>query len=111
MRSLNDDSPISNRENLYEIGFSRGPAEKRLTNAEMEPTYLMAPVEFVGTCGTYNLKVSAFEDRLHRVFSKVRLDTKPVDGRGNIFDPLGMVLRTGERHWPGKRPDRFRWHC
>ena len=42
---------------LHKIGFSRGPVEKRIKNAEKSPTYLMAPVEVrrqttaLTTCG------------------------------------------------------------
>ncbi|TFD55740.1 GIY-YIG nuclease family protein [Cryobacterium sp. Hh38] len=87
LRSLSDDPQISNRKNLYKIGFTRGSVMKRIANAENEPTYLMAPVEIVSTYQTYNLKVSALEDLLHRVFAKVRLDINQIDGKGRRYDP------------------------
>lgn len=87
LRSLNEDPQISTMENLYKIGFTRGSVEKRISHAEKEPTYLMAPVEIIATYRTYNLKVSALEDLLHRVFAKVRLDINQVDLKGNRYDP------------------------
>ncbi len=87
LRSFSEDPLISNRENLYKIGFTRGSVEKRIANAEKEATYLMAPVQIVATYRTYNLKVSALEDLLHRVFAKVRLDINQVDGKGQRYDP------------------------
>ncbi len=39
----------------------------------------MAPVEVVASYRTYNLKASALENLLHRVFAEVRLDITQVD--------------------------------
>lgn len=83
LRSLSDDPQITGRENLYKIGFSTTPVEKRIANALNEPTYLMAPVEIVETYRTYNMKTSALEHLLHRVFADARLKINQtgVDGR------------------------------
>lgn len=87
LRSLSEDPQISYQEDLYKIGFTRGAVDKRIAGAEKEATYLMAPVEIVSTYRTYNLKVSALEDLLHRVFAKVRLDINQIDGSGSTYDP------------------------
>jgi hypothetical protein len=87
LRSLSEDPQIANRPNLYKIGFTRGSVEKRIAGAEKEATYLMAPVEIVSTYRTYNLKVSALEDLLHRVFAEVRLDINQIAGNGRSYDP------------------------
>lgn len=84
LRSLSEDPQISHRQSLYKIGFSTTPVEKRIANAANEPTYLMAPVEIVATYRTYNMKTSALEYLLHRVFADVRLKINQTgtDGRG-----------------------------
>lgn len=87
LRSLSDDPQISDIENLYKIGFSRGPVEKRIAGAENELTYLMAPVEIVASYRTYNLKTSALEHLLHRVFSEVQLNVSQVDKDGRRYEP------------------------
>ena len=47
----------------------------------------MAPVEVVASYRTYNLKASALENLLHRVFAEVRLDLTQVDRKGRDYDP------------------------
>lgn len=83
LRSLSDDPLIAKKKNLYKIGFSTRPVQKRIANARNEPTYLMAPVEIVETYRTYNMKTAVLEHLLHRVFSAVRLniDQTGKDGR------------------------------
>lgn len=87
LRSLSADPQISSRENLFKIGFTRGSVEKRIAGADKEPTYLMAPVKIISTYRTYNLKTSALEDLLHRVFANVRLDINQVAANGRRYDP------------------------
>ena len=86
LRSLSADPQISSRKNLYKIGFSTVPVEKRIANAVKEPTYLMAPVEIVETYRTYNMKTSALEHLLHRVFAEVRLDLNQVGVDGRTYN-------------------------
>jgi hypothetical protein len=87
LRSRSDDPQIAGIKDLHKIGFSRGPVEKRIKNAEKSPTYLMAPVEVVASYRTYNLKTSALENLLHRVFAEVRLDITQIDRKGREYDP------------------------
>ncbi|WP_169252553.1 GIY-YIG nuclease family protein [Brevibacterium sp. 'Marine'] len=87
LRSLSDDPQITNIPNLYKIGFSRGPVEKRIARAEHEPTYLMAPVEIVASYRTYNLKTSTLEHLLHRVFAPSRLRVSQVGKEGRVYEP------------------------
>ena len=42
----------------------------------------MAPVEVVASYRTYNIKASALENLLHRVFAEVRLDFSQADRKG-----------------------------
>lgn len=87
LRSRSEDPQISSLEDLYKIGFSTTSVEKRIANAAKSPTYLMAPVEIVADYRTYNLKPSALEHLLHRVFAEVRLDISQIDAKGRTYDP------------------------
>lgn len=87
LRSLSDDPQISGLKDLHKIGFSRGPVETRIKDAERSPTYLRAPVEVVASYRAYNLRVSALENLLHRVFAEVRLDITQIDRKGRDYDP------------------------
>ncbi|QHE73084.1 GIY-YIG nuclease family protein [Rhodococcus sp. WAY2] len=87
LRSRSDDPQIASIEHLHKIGFSRGPVETRVKNAEKSPTYLMAPVDVVANYRAYNLKASALENLLHRVFAEVRLDITQIDRKGRGYDP------------------------
>lgn len=87
LRSLSDDDAVASVPDLHKIGFSRGPVEKRIARAAQEPTYLMAPVEILATYRTYNLKTSALEHLLHRVFADVRLRVSQVGKDGRVYEP------------------------
>lgn len=87
LRSRSDDPQIAGIKDLHKIGFSTGPVEKRIKNAETSPTYLMAPVDVVADYRAYNLRASALENLLHRVFAEVRLDITQIDRKGRVYDP------------------------
>lgn len=87
LRSLSDDPQIASIKNLHKIGFTRDSVQKRIKNATKSPTYLMAPVEEVASYRTYNLKTSALENLLHRVFADVRLNVTQADHHGRAYDP------------------------
>jgi hypothetical protein len=87
LRSLSKDPQIAGIVDLHKIGFSRTRVEDRIKNAEKSPTYLMAPVKVVEDYRTYNLRPSALENLLHRVFAEVRLDLTQIDHKGRNYDP------------------------
>ncbi|MFE9870253.1 GIY-YIG nuclease family protein [Micromonospora sp. NPDC005686] len=87
LRSRSEDPQIAAINNLHKIGFTRGSVEKRVKNAEKSATYLMAPVDVLASYRTYNLKASALENLLHRVFVEARLDLTQVDAKGRDYDP------------------------
>lgn len=87
LRSLSTDPQIAGIADLHKIGFSTTSVEKRIKNAEKSPTYLMAPVKIVEDYRTYDLRPSALEHLLHRVFAEVRLDLSQVDRNGRNYDP------------------------
>lgn len=87
LRSLSTDPQIAGITDLHKIGFSTTSVEQRIKNAEKSPTYLMAPVKVVEDYRTYDLRPSALEHLLHRVFAEVRLDLSQVDRKGRNYDP------------------------
>lgn len=87
LRSESDDPQIAGITDLHKIGFSRGAVEKRIKNAEKSPTYLMAPVKVVATYRVYNVRASALENLLHRVFADARLHLTQIDRKGRNYDP------------------------
>lgn len=87
LQSMSTDPLIANLKDLHKIGFSTTNVEQRLKGASTSPTYLMAPVKIVADYRVHNLKASALESLLHRVFTEVRLDLTQVDGKGNNYDP------------------------
>lgn len=87
LESLSDDPLVSRLSDLHKIGFTTTSVEKRIANATTSPTYLMAPVKIVEDYRTYNLKASALEHLLHRVFADVRLSLTQVDLKGRNYDP------------------------
>jgi hypothetical protein len=109
LKSLSEDPAIAARKNLYKIGFTTKSVAQRIAKASREPTYLMAPVEVVAEYRTYNVKASALEHLLHRVFADSRLDVSQVGFDGRTYDstewfevPLGVIdqavdlIMTGE---------------
>ncbi len=82
LRSLSENSQIASIKNLHKIGFSRGPVNARIKNAEKDPTYLMAPVEVVEEYRVFNINVQRFEHLLHKFFGEVQLDAEVVNVDG-----------------------------
>ncbi len=87
LRSLSDDPQIAGIQDLYKIGFSTTSLEQRIVNAARQPTYLMAPVAIVEDYRAHNLRPSALEHLIHRVFAEVRLDITQIDRKGRNYDP------------------------
>lgn len=87
LQSLSTDPLIANLKDLHKIGFSTTSVEQRVKGASTSPTYLMAPVKIVADYRVYNLKASALENLLHRVFAEVRLDLTQTDQKGRNYDP------------------------
>ncbi len=87
LQSMSTDPLIANAEDLHKIGFSTTSVEQRVKGASTSPTYLMAPVKIVADYRVYNVKSSALEALLHRVFADARLDLTQIDRKGRDYDP------------------------
>lgn len=88
------DLPIvaENRELLHKIGVTSGKVERRIANAKLEPTYLMADVEIVATYELFNINRSKLENLIHRIFDRARLDIEIKDRFGNPVVPREWFL-------------------
>lgn len=72
LRSKSDDERISSVKDLYKIGFTTTPVEKRISNAQKETTYLMADVEVISTFRVYNAYTHKLESLIHQFFDTAR---------------------------------------
>lgn len=87
LRSKSTDPKISSLENLYKIGYSTTDIHTRIRGAENEPTYLMAPVEYIAGWQCYNLNPQKFEKLIHKFFGSSRLNLEITDKNGNKHTP------------------------
>lgn len=90
VKSKSTNPSIANIEDLYKIGFSSTPLDKRISNAKNEATYLFADVQKVASYACYNINANKLEDLLDRFFATVCLNV-------DVFDPTG--LRITPREW------------
>lgn len=96
LQSLSEDPAVSGLEDLHKIGFSTTSVEQRIKNADSSPTYLMAPVRVVADYRLYNVRPSALEHLIHRVFAAVRLDLTQIDRNGQDYDPSEWFIAPRE---------------
>jgi len=87
LSSLSKKPEIQQFENLYKIGFSTDSVEKRVRNAENEPTYLMGAVHTVAEYEAYNMDTHKFENLLHHFLADVCLDLDVADNKGRMHKP------------------------
>ena len=88
------DLPIvaANREVLHKIGVTGGDVERRIAQAKLDPTFLMAEVEIVATYELFNINRTKLENVIHRVFAPARLDIEIKDRFGNPVIPREWFL-------------------
>lgn len=93
LRSLSDHPKVvSNRDLLHKVGVTSGPIERRLCNARLDPTFLMADVEIVTTYKLLNINRTKLENLIHRVFDPARLDVEIIDRFGHPVTPREWFL-------------------
>lgn len=88
LRSKSDNTVIQDIKDLYKIGMTEDTVEKRIANAENDPTYLMAPVEIIEKykiTGNYNTQ--KVESIIHRFFADVRMELSITDKSGREYSP------------------------
>lgn len=93
LRSKSDNpAVVAHREVLHKIGVTGGDVKRRLANAKLDPTFLMADVEVVATYELYNINRTKLENLIHRVFEPARLDIEIKDRFGNPVTPREWFL-------------------
>ena len=83
---------VANRAILHKIGVTGGSVERRVANARLDPTYLMADVEIVATYELYNINRAKLESLIHKVFGAARLDVEIMDRFGRPIVPKEWFL-------------------
>lgn len=93
LRSKSDHPLVAeNRAVLHKIGVTGGSVERRIANARLDPTYLMADVEIVATYELYNVNRAKLEGLIHKVFGAARLDVEIMDRFGRPIVPKEWFL-------------------
>jgi hypothetical protein len=82
----------ANRDVLHKIGVTGGNIERRITNARLDPTFLMADVEVIATYKLYNVNRTKLENLIHKIFSRARVDIEINDRFGNPVVPREWFL-------------------
>jgi T5orf172 domain len=88
------DHPIvaAHRDVLHKIGVTGGDVPRRIANARLDPTFLMADVDIVATYELYNINRTRLENIIHRVFGPARLDIEIKDRFGQPITPREWFL-------------------
>ena len=93
LRSKSDNPVVAaNRDILHKIGVTGGSVERRIDNAKLDPTFLMADVEIVATYKLSNINRTKLENLIQRIFDPVRLDVEIKDRFGNPVVPREWFL-------------------
>ena len=93
LRSKSDHPKIAeNRQIVHKIGVTGGDIKKRIANAKIDPTFLMADVEIVATYELYNINRTKLEKLLHNFFSDVKLNIEVIDRFGHPVIPQEWFL-------------------
>ncbi|CAK0742421.1 conserved hypothetical protein [Azospirillaceae bacterium] len=93
LRSRSDHPLVAqHRDVVHKLGVTGDSVERRIANAKLDPTFLMADVEIVATYDLYNINRTKLEHLLHRVFEPARLDIQIMDRFGNPVVPREWFL-------------------
>jgi hypothetical protein len=82
----------ANRELVHKIGVTGGDLAKRLANAKLDPTFLLAEVEVVATYKLFNIGRTKLENLIHRIFDPARLNIEIKDRFGSPVIPREWFL-------------------
>ncbi|MET4841916.1 GIY-YIG nuclease family protein [Bradyrhizobium japonicum] len=93
LRSKSNDPAIAQHHDvLHKIGVTGGDVTKRIANAALDPTFLLAEVEVVTTYKLLNISRTKLENLIHRIFDPARLDIEIKDRFGNPVVPREWFL-------------------
>jgi hypothetical protein len=82
----------ANRDILHKIGVTGGDVARRVANAKLDATFLLADVEIIATYDLYNINRAKLENLIHRIFDPARLDIDIKDRFGNPVTPREWFL-------------------
>jgi hypothetical protein len=82
----------AHRDVLHKIGVTGGDVARRVANARLDPTFLMADVEILTTYKLYNINRARLENLIHRIFGPARLDIEIKDRFGQPVVPREWFL-------------------
>jgi T5orf172 domain len=93
LRSKSDHPVVAtHRDVLHKIGVTGGDIARRIGNARLDPTFLMADVEIVATYDLYNINRTRLENLIHRIFGAAQLDIEINDRFGQPVIPREWFL-------------------
>lgn len=93
LRSKSDMQVVKEHRNvLHKIGVTSGKVERRIANAKIDATFLLADVEVIATYELYNINRTKLENLIHRIFDPARLDIEIKDRFGNPVVPREWFL-------------------
>jgi hypothetical protein len=93
LRSKSDHPVIAaHRDVLHKIGVTGGDVVRRIANARLDPTFLMADAEIVATYELFNINRPRLENLIHRIFGAARLDIQIKDRFGQPVIPREWFL-------------------
>lgn len=78
---------VQEEHSLYKVGYTTGSVEKRIANAENEPTYLYGPVTVCEEFQVSNLNSEALETAIHHALANYRLDVDIKVPNGRLIHP------------------------
>lgn len=87
LKSRSTDNRITSIQNLFKIGYSKTEVTERIKNAEKEPTYLMAPVDYIAGWKCYNMNPQKFEQLIHNFFGNSCLEIDVFDEKRKRYTP------------------------
>lgn len=93
LRSKSDNPAVAaHRDVLHKIGVTGGDVGKRIANAKLDPTFLLADVEVVATYKLSNINRTKLENLVHRIFDPARVDIEIKDRFGSPVVPREWFL-------------------
>lgn len=83
---------VQNRDIVHKIGVTSGKVDRRIANAKLDPTFMLAEVEVVATYQLFNINRSKLENLIHRIFDTARLNIEIKDRFGHPVVPREWFL-------------------
>ena len=83
LSSASNSSSVKQFDNLIKIGVTTKTTPQRIKNADMEATYLFAPVKILKILPCYNMDVTSLEALIHATLNEYRKSIKILNKQSN----------------------------